>query len=243
MDDEEYVMVPLPRPWPRDLDPPDDTCIVTSPCERDENGVAIIPFPGPTRAEILELRTLSNDKRYTQDDRQKFSQIADTMEGATAERPEPAGNGADDDYDAPGEPASREDISPEFSEDRLALRFADRHGNDLRYVAEWGKWLAWTGTCWDIEKTLLAPHRAREICRQAASECNNPSESKAIVKWRTVNAVETMARSDRRIAAIVSQWDADQSLLNMQKTSIKLSTGVERSNYKSRAQSVPLNRL
>ena len=29
-------------------------------------------------------------------------------------------------------------ISPEFSEDRLALRFTDSHGKDLRYVAEWG---------------------------------------------------------------------------------------------------------
>jgi len=207
-----------------------DTVVVTSPHEVDENGAVIVPFPGPTRAEILELRALSNDKRYTQDDRQKFSQIADTMEGAMAERPELAGNGADDDYDAPGEPTSREDISPEFSEDRLALRFTDRHGKDLRYVDEWGKWLAWTDTHWDIEKTLLAPHRAREICREAASECNKPSESKAIVKWRTVNAVETMARSDRRIAAIINQWDADPSLLNMQKISIKLSTGVERPN-------------
>jgi hypothetical protein len=105
-------------------------------------------------------------------------------------------------------------ISPEFSEDRLALRFADRHGNDLRYVAEWGKWLAWTGTWWDIEKSLLAPYLAREICREAASERNTPSESKAIVKWRTINAVETMARLDRRIAAIVSQWDANQSFFN-----------------------------
>jgi putative DNA primase/helicase len=105
-------------------------------------------------------------------------------------------------------------ISPEFSEDQLALRFADRHGNDLRYVAEWGKWLAWTGTHWNIEKTLLALHMARNICREAAAECNKPSDSKAIVKWRTVSAIETLARSDRHVAATVSQWDASQSFFN-----------------------------
>jgi hypothetical protein len=33
----------------------------------------------------------------------------------------------------------------EFSEDSLALRFAELHRDKLRYVAAWGKWLVWTG--------------------------------------------------------------------------------------------------
>jgi hypothetical protein len=32
-------------------------------------------------------------------------------------------------------------IAPEFSEDQLALDFTARHREDLRYVAQWGKWL------------------------------------------------------------------------------------------------------
>jgi D5 N terminal like len=189
------------------------TVVCTSPHELDANGAIIVPFPGPTRAEIEELRALANDKSYTQDDRQQFSQIANIMETAKAERPEPAGNGADDEYIAPGEPSAREDISPENSEDRLALRFADRHGSGLRYVAAWGKWLTW-GACWKIENTLLAFHMAREICREAAAECNRLPESKAIAKAKTVVAVENLARSDRRIAATVNQWNADQSFFN-----------------------------
>jgi hypothetical protein len=30
---------------------------------------------------------------------------------------------------------------PEFSDDALAATFADRHKNNLRYVAAWGRWL------------------------------------------------------------------------------------------------------
>jgi putative DNA primase/helicase len=35
---------------------------------------------------------------------------------------------------------------PQFSDDALALRFAERYGDELRYVAKWSQWLRWTGT-------------------------------------------------------------------------------------------------
>jgi putative DNA primase/helicase len=100
-------------------------------------------------------------------------------------------------------------LSPEFSEDRLALRFAERHGSDLRYVAAWGKWLAWTGTHWGLENTLAVFDMARKICREAAAECNKASVANALAKAKTVAAIEMLARSDRRIAATIDQWDAD----------------------------------
>ena len=37
---------------------------------------------------------------------------------------------------------------PEFSDDALALEFTRRHGEDLRYVAPWGKWLRFDGKRW-----------------------------------------------------------------------------------------------
>jgi putative DNA primase/helicase len=116
-------------------------------------------------------------------------------------------------------------LSSEFSEDRLALRFADRHGNELRYVAAWGKWLAWTGTHWEIENTLAVFDMARKICREAAAQCNKGSVSSAIAKAKTVAAVETLARSDRRIAATIDQWDADPWALNTPGGIVNLTTG------------------
>jgi hypothetical protein len=43
----------------------------------------------------------------------------------------------DDEGEKP-HPAAR---PPEFSDEALALRFADRHAGDLRFVAAWSKWL------------------------------------------------------------------------------------------------------
>jgi hypothetical protein len=97
-----------------------------------------------------------------------------------------------------------------FSEDSIALEFADKHGLELRYVAPWGKWLAWTGTHWLTEKTLAVFDMARKICRDAASQSNKASTSHALTKAKTVSAVEMLARSDRRIAATIEQWDGDE---------------------------------
>jgi putative DNA primase/helicase len=118
--------------------------------------------------------------------------------------------------------------APEFSEDRLALRFAERHGSDLRYVSAWGKWLAWTGTHWKIENTLAVFDMARKICREAAAECNRASVANSISKAKTVASVETLARSDRRIAATVDQWDAGPQVLTTTAGLVDLKTGRSR---------------
>jgi len=108
-----------------------------------------------------------------------------------------------------------------FSEDDLALIFADRHGDDHRYVAAWAKWLYWIGTHWDEEKTLKVYDLARKICREMKAQC----DQKDLGKAKTVAAVETMARSDRRIAAISDQWDTKPLALNTLRGTENLKTG------------------
>jgi putative DNA primase/helicase len=119
---------------------------------------------------------------------------------------------------------------PEFSDDALALRFADRHAAELRYVAEWNKWLHWDGTRWQFDNTLSAFSMARVICRAAAAECNRAKPAKELASARTVAAVERLARYDRRLAATADQWDADAWLLNTPKGVIDLHTGVMRTH-------------
>jgi putative DNA primase/helicase len=123
-----------------------------------------------------------------------------------------------------------EAIAPEFSEDSLALRFCDLHAHELRYVAAWGKWLTWTGTHWEFENTLAVFDMARKICREAARQCNKPAEAKGLSKAKTIAAVEMLARSDRRIAATIAQWDSDAWLLNTSGVVIDLRTGQRRPN-------------
>ena len=41
---------------------------------------------------------------------------------------------------------------PAFSEEALALQYAEEHAPRLRYVSEWGKWMLWDGSCWKQDK-------------------------------------------------------------------------------------------
>ena len=114
---------------------------------------------------------------------------------------------------------------PEFSDEALALRFADEHKDDLRYVAIWGRWLSWDGKRWQFDDTLSAFDSARKICRRASAEYNKPSAAQKIASAKTVAAVATLARADRQIAARADQWDADPWLLNTPGGVVDLRTG------------------
>jgi putative DNA primase/helicase len=117
---------------------------------------------------------------------------------------------------------------PAFSDEALALRFAERHANDLRYVAAWDKWLSWTETHWRFDDTLHAFDLARHICREAAASCNKAKIATTLASAKTVASVRSLARADRRIAATVGQWDCDPWLLNTPGGVIDLRTGQQR---------------
>src|SRR5215471_11553795 len=117
---------------------------------------------------------------------------------------------------------------PQFSDDALALRFAECYGDELRYVAKWSQWLRWDGRRWRFDDTLAAFDRARLICRAAAAECNEAKPAKEIASAKTVSAVERLARSDRRLAATVEQWDRDPWALNTPAGIVDLRTGDSR---------------
>jgi putative DNA primase/helicase len=117
---------------------------------------------------------------------------------------------------------------PAFSDEALALRFAERHQHSLRYVAAWGKWLVWDGKRWLFDDTLRAFDFVRKMCRQASAECKDPKVALLLASARTIAAVERLAKSDRHLAATVDQWDADPWLLNTPNGIIDLRTGERR---------------
>jgi putative DNA primase/helicase len=129
----------------------------------------------------------------------------------------PNGRAAPEEDDDPIRP-------PEFSDDALALRFAEKHKNGLRYIAKWSRWMMWDGTRWKDDDTLLGFDFARRVCREAAAECEKPKVGSAISSAKTVAAVERMGKADRRIAATVDQWDRDDWLLNTPGGTIDLRT-------------------
>jgi putative DNA primase/helicase len=121
---------------------------------------------------------------------------------------------------------------PAFSDESLALVFAEQYATRLRYVAKWSRWMVWNGKCWAEDATLHAFNLARAICRSAASKCNKGKTATMLASAKTVAAIERLARADRRLAATVDQWDADPWLLNTPDGTIDLRTG---ERYQSRA--------
>jgi putative DNA primase/helicase len=103
---------------------------------------------------------------------------------------------------------------PEYSDDALALLFADQLALDLRYVAAWAKWLRWSVDVWREDTTLAIFDDARAIARQAAATCKKQKTGVVIKSAKTIAAIERLARSDRRVAAVDDQWDSDLLHLN-----------------------------
>lgn len=112
---------------------------------------------------------------------------------------------------------------PPTAEDALALAFAARHEDELRFIARWGRWLNFDGTRWCFDTTLHAFDRARVICREVAMDCDKPVS--AVASAKTVAAVEKLAKADRRLAATMEQFDAEPWPFNTDRATYDLRTG------------------
>jgi putative DNA primase/helicase len=121
-------------------------------------------------------------------------------------------------------PAADIASAPQYSDEALALRFAERHAGDMRYAALWGHWLHFDGKRWHPDETLLGIRFARDVCRSAAAECGSHLAHK-LASAGTVSAVERLARADKRLAASIDQFDSDPWLLNTPLSVIDLRTG------------------
>jgi putative DNA primase/helicase len=114
-----------------------------------------------------------------------------------------------------------------LTEDALALRFSERHTHDLRFVAIREQWFIWDGGRWQPEQTYRAFDLARESCRADAKEFGNGKPKSSVYTAKVIAAVERMAKADRRQAATLDQFDADDWALNSLIT-FDLRTGIGR---------------
>jgi putative DNA primase/helicase len=104
---------------------------------------------------------------------------------------------------------------PELSDEFLALKFAGKHADDLKFVDQWGKWFYWDRNVWREDTSRIARDRVRAVCREVAAGISKDRKNARRVCSTTVdNAVLTKATADRLLAATVKQWDADPYLLN-----------------------------
>ncbi len=110
-----------------------------------------------------------------------------------------------------------------YTEKSLAKLFAEENKPRFRHVAKWGQWLEFTGTHWREDETLHAFDEISALCERTSLNCEE--RSKTLELARTVNAVHTFARADRRLAGKADQWDLDRMLLNTPSGVVDLRTG------------------
>jgi P4 family phage/plasmid primase-like protien len=113
------------------------------------------------------------------------------------------------------------------TDDALAQAFAEKHANDLRYVAFWNKWVRWTGTYWQIDRTKHAYDLVRVLLREIA-EAQGPAPPGDLTSARRVNAVHTLVQADRRLAAEAAVFDQGiDTFAQIEGMTINLLTGEE----------------
>jgi putative DNA primase/helicase len=125
-------------------------------------------------------------------------------------------------------------LPPGVSDDELALRFTERHGEKLCYVPAWDRWLIWDGKRWAHDEKKRVFDLARALCRdvlteQLAGDKLTQPQTKAL-RHRlgsavTVYALVRLAGSDPRHAVAVKQLDADPWVLNTPGGILDLRTG------------------
>jgi putative DNA primase/helicase len=101
--------------------------------------------------------------------------------------------------------------APPFSDEAMALGFAEKHASTLRFTARWGYWHHWAGSHWEEDATLAIFDRARKFARDMAALANK--KRSVVASAKTVAAITNLSRADRRFAMRTDQWDKDPWLL------------------------------
>src|SRR5262245_25676381 len=113
----------------------------------------------------------------------------------------------------------------ELTEDALASEFTRRHRDGLLYVHEWGKWLRWDGHRWAFDRTIAVHNLARTLVREIGDGITNKKIAARIESAATVNAIVSLARSDRAHARVTEDFDTNPWLLNTPAGTFDLRTG------------------
>ncbi len=118
--------------------------------------------------------------------------------------------------------ATDDDRRAAHSEGDIANRFSIKHPH-TRFCHDWGRWIEWTGTHWQIDRTTQVYDMIHAICAKLSAIAN--SGGKQLGSSRTVAGAERIAKSDRRHAITSEILDADPWLMNTPDGTVDLRTG------------------
>lgn len=117
-----------------------------------------------------------------------------------------------------------------------ARRLVRLHGENLRYVAVWGRWLFWDGNRWrkdeDGAAKRLAKATALSIFDEAKAAAVKDGDPKPLSSWANsslagakIREMLATAESEKEVIASTDQLDTDPWLLNVRNGTVDLRTG------------------
>jgi putative DNA primase/helicase len=116
-----------------------------------------------------------------------------------------------------------------------ARRFIKRHGKSIRFIPEWGKWIVWNGSRWDIDNDGAAMRLAKdtvEAMYEEASKLASNAQRDALLKHAIrsqaearLKAMVSLAQSEDSVVLAAHKLDADPWLLGVLNGVIELKTG------------------
>jgi len=118
-------------------------------------------------------------------------------------------------------------LPPWMSEDALADKLVNQHGQVLRWTHGMG-WMIDNSQVWQRDADMVHFDRARGVCRLASSDVDDEKLQRKVTTAATVAAVVKLAQTDPRIVVPVSSWDADPLALNTPGGIVDLRTGAMR---------------
>jgi putative DNA primase/helicase len=116
-----------------------------------------------------------------------------------------------------------------------ARRFVKKHGRDVRFVPEWGKWIVWNGFKWKIDNDGAAMRLAKETVEAMYPEAlalANDGDRTQLLKHAfksqaeaRLKAMVSLAESEAPVVLAAHKLDADSWLLGVQNGVVNLKTG------------------
>jgi putative DNA primase/helicase len=146
--------------------------------------------------------------------------------------------------DAPAEPATPVEAASrieKYTDLGNARRFVARYRNTILYCEPWGRWLLWDSMRWAEDERLEIFARATDLIRSLyplAKKIKDEDERKAFLthlikseSHRALNAMVTLAKSDRTVARHPDDFDSDPWLFTVKNGTLDLRTGRLRSHH------------
>lgn len=121
-----------------------------------------------------------------------------------------------------------------------AKRLVARHGENIRYVSAWGKWLVWDGRRWAPDETGEVHRLAKETVLGIYTEvaqCIDDDQRRALAKHARSSesagrlaAMVLLAQTEESIPVLTDDLDRDPWRLNLLNGTLDLKTGELRSH-------------